>query len=582
MLNIKSESTHQQAKAASVLKPLTNSHNEYVNLKLYNRDSDLLAIHEAAKLVSRALNPDFTITSLLRMMSQMLGLNRGRVLLPQDDKLRIRFSYGLTPEEQQRGCYASGEGITGKVMLANQLVVIENIDEEPELLFKAVDRKTLPQEVVSYIALPIMDGTCPIGVLACHRIRSRMRPFDADLVILRTFATLIGQIVKIHKLNEQSEELDSSPINTSAKQLIIGESEEIQSTIDQIEQVSKTDVTVLLSGESGTGKECFARLLHCSSPRANKPFIAINCAAIPEQLLEAELFGHERGAFTGAVAKKFGKFEAADGGTLFLDEIGDLDAALQTKLLRVLETKSIQRVGGTAEIPVNIRIVVATHKNLMQQVNDGEFRLDLFYRLNVFPIVLPALRERIGDVSILTRFFLKKAKREFKKHAILEQGVLERLNNYEWPGNIRQLENVVKRALLLSKDNKIGPSLIDNILAAESQVTLFEDLENKKNHQTSNKAHQRKRESIYPNTEHSSHRTDQKRSSVISSSSHLTESTTNERRPYGWISTDEVDEITRALREAKGNKTRAAAALGMSARQFRYRMTKLNIPDPRK
>ena len=551
----------------------------YINVKLYNRDSDLLVIHEAAKLIGRSTSPDYPISAMLRMMSQVLGLNRGRVLLPQGDQIKIRYSYGLTTREHNRGVYLSGEGITGKVMTSGQLVVIENIDQEPGLLFRAVERKTLPQEVVSYIALPIMDGDTPIGVLACHRIRDRLRPFDADLVILRTFATLIGQTLKINRLLNDSagpgnhaSNAEPATEQTPSSAPIIGQSEAMRAALELVEQVAEVDATVLLTGESGTGKENFARLIHQSSLRQSGPLVAINCAAIPEQLLEAELFGHERGAFTGAVAKKIGKFELADGGTLFLDEIGDLSPDLQTKLLRVLETRSVQRVGGNKEIPVDVRIVAATHKNLMAAVNAGQFRLDLFYRLNVFPIQLPALRCRQGDVSLLAQYFLEQAQLEYRRTVVLEKGALDRLNCYEWPGNVRQLENIIKRAILMSKRGVITGAIVDNILASESQVRVCPFLGSAESDSQCTKQPAAVDEPALP----------------IQPASGVNRTSPGEyptadalsRRSYNWVDKTEEEEIKLALQQARGNKTRAAALLGMTARQLRYRLNKLGITDP--
>ena len=575
MLNLPTDqcNTGKQAKLTALHK---HDQDDYYNIKLYNRDSDLVAINEAAKLIGRSLSPEFTIHSLLRMMSQMLGLNRGRVLLPDEDTISIKYSYGLTPEQQQRGVYMQGEGITGKVMAANQLVVIENIDEEPELLFRAVDRQSLPHETVSYIALPIMDGSHSVGVLACHRIRSRMRPFDADLVILRTFAAFIGQILKIHK---GTDDLGSKPAadtqndgqqRAGGKSQLIGISPAIVGTQEQAARVAKTNATVLLSGESGTGKERFAQVIHDSSAREDKAFIAINCAAIPEQLLEAELFGHERGAFTGAVSKKKGKFELADGGTLFLDEIGDLDIDLQTKLLRVLETQRVQRVGGIKEIPINVRIIAATHKDLISAVNEGRFRLDLFYRLNVFPLQLPPLRQRTEDIPLLTKHFLKKAKSEFKQHIIIDNGVMERLTHYEWPGNIRQLENIIQRAVLLNQDGKITPALIDHILALESKINLQGNEATYTLPETSNCRDiptKKPIDDLVDNTE-------QKQASDYSTRTFQDSST---RRAYSWVDTAEIADMQAALKQARGNKTRAAELMGMSPRQFRYRFAKLGL-----
>ena len=219
----------------------------------------------------------------------------------------------------------------------------------------------------------------------------------------------------------------------------MGESQSIRNALKQTLMVSETPVTVLLTGESGTGKEKFSQVLHLNSPRKDKPFLAINCGAIPEHLLESELFGYEKGAFTGANQQKKGKFELANNGTLFLDEIGDLSLELQTKLLRVLENQVIQRVGGLRDIPIDVRIVTATHKNLQNEVNNGNFRLDLFYRLNVFPIHLPPLKDREGDIRILSRHFLLNANKEYLKNTVLSKGVLERLESFSWPGNIRQL-----------------------------------------------------------------------------------------------------------------------------------------------
>ncbi|MBX2858427.1 MAG: sigma 54-interacting transcriptional regulator [Cellvibrionaceae bacterium] len=556
------------------------AHRDYLantfNVKLYNRDSDLLVIYEAAKLFVSSESPEYAISSILRMMSQMLGLNRGRVLLPEDGKLCIRYSYGLTEEERRRGIYLFGEGITGKVMQCGHVVVIENIDQEPGLLFRAVKRATLPQETVSYIALPIMDGARVIGVLACHRIRGRMRAFDEDLLILRTFATFISQILKINNLLESHHQFLCAEQNPAKQQAfrkeILGTSPAVKTAIEQVEQVANTNATVLLSGESGTGKESFARLIHELSERSDQPFVAINCAAIPEQLLESELFGHERGAFTGAVAKKAGKFELANQGTLFLDEIGDLDATLQTKLLRILETQCIQRVGGVKEISVDVRVVVATHKNLMQAVNDGLFRLDLFYRLNVFPLHLPPLRYRSGDTPILARHFLSAAEREYKRHAVFETGVLERLASYQWPGNIRQLENVVKRAVLLSKHGKIPASLINTILARESQVNTLCSQSPLPGAAADSLA-----DTAAGNVAPQTFVPEAQANSPTGGGPYDNYDAT--RRCYNWVDGDEADSIRQALKQAKGNKTRAAAILGMSVRQFRYRLKKLAIID---
>jgi len=290
-------------------------------------------------------------------------------------------------------------------MRTGETLIVQDIDNEPGYLARAVDRSSLPPETVSYIALPIRVERRVAGVLGVHRLRSRKRSLGDDLQLLRTMAELIGQVFRLHQLVERR----TAALTAENQQLraalqeqhphaaawgIVGEAPALMAALRQLDQVAPTDATVMLLGESGTGKELFARALHLHSPRRDRPFVKVNCAAIPESLFEAELFGHEKGAFTGASTQRIGRFEQADGGTLFLDEIGDLPLPVQVKLLRVLQERVIERLGGRGERPVDVRIVTATHCDLMALVQAGRFRLDLFYRLNVIPIRLPALRER--------------------------------------------------------------------------------------------------------------------------------------------------------------------------------------------
>ena len=239
---------------------------------------------------------------------------------------------------------------------------------------------------------------------------------------------------------------------------IIGEDAKLRHVLQQLHRAAATDATVLLEGESGTGKELFARGLHALSPRADAPFVAINCAAIPDTLLETELFGHEKGAFTGAVARKAGRFELAHRGTLFLDEIGDLPLALQAKILRALEEKRFERVGGTQSLHVDVRVVAATNRNLKQRVAERQFREDLFFRLSVFPIQIPPLRERSQDVVILARHFVDRFCRDLNKRPLtLSTAALDELNTYSWPGNVRELQNCIERAVILCDGDTIQP-----------------------------------------------------------------------------------------------------------------------------
>ncbi|MHB9021919.1 MAG: sigma-54 interaction domain-containing protein [Halothiobacillus sp.] len=526
-------------------------------------DVELLIICEATRLLSQATTPDVAIEGILRLMSQMIGLNRGRVVLPDDagKEMQIRYAYGLTPSERKRGRYALGEGVTGRVMQTGQIAVVQNIDDEPIYLTRAVDRATLPQETVAFIAVPILEGDSTMGVLGAHRLRGRKRPFSRDITLLRVLSTLIAQVLSMNRLIEEKtawladenqalkQALDQKSENTHG---ILGESPALQHALRQALNVSPTQATVLLAGESGTGKERFARMVHLTSQRRDGPFMAINCAAIPDALLESELFGHEKGAFTGAVVMKKGIVELSEGGTLFLDEIGDLAIDLQSKLLHVLEKQAIKRVGGTKDIPVNIRIIAATHKNLQKAVNEGRFRIDLFYRLNVFPIHLPPLRERTGDVRSLARHFLQTANQEFDRNTMFGVGVLEQLEAYNWPGNIRQLENVIKRSVLIAQDRQIAINDITLILQHESHIGTHLEAGTAQAQEVAVPV------MALPGAAPPRH-------------------ADIPQRGYGWVNADEIVSLREALRSARGNKTRAAASLGMTPRQFRYRLEKLGL-----
>jgi Nif-specific regulatory protein len=557
--------------------PTVSTQDTPMPVRAANADAELLVVHEAALLLSHMNDPETVISRMLRLLSQITGLNRGRVVLPDagGEFMSIRYSYGLLPKERSRGRYRLGEGVTGRVMRSGQVAVVQDIDEEPVYLTRAVDRTTLPSETVAFLAVPILNENQPMGVLGAHRIRERGRPLDRDITLLRIMAALIARVLKVDDLiREQTEALtrenqslrEALSSNHEGRHGILGDSPALRQAIRQTLHVSPTQATVLLNGESGTGKERFARMVHLTSPRRDGPFVAINCAAIPDQLLESELFGHEKGAFTGAVSAKKGSVELASGGTLFLDEIGDLAFDLQSKLLHVLEKQTIHRVGGTREIGVDVRIIAATHKNLQEAVNRGTFRIDLFYRLNVFPIHLPPLRERAGDVKLLARHFLQVASQEFDRNAAFESGVLERLASYNWPGNIRQLENVIKRAVLVAQNGRITVADVELILTHESHVIDHFEAGSRPlsgdepRHDAGDGP--RRGEAGYP---------------AVSGA--FGASPVPAARRYRWVREDESEALLLALEQAGGNKTQAAARLDMTPRQFRYRLDKLGLRD---
>jgi DNA-binding NtrC family response regulator len=278
------------------------------------------------------------------------------------------------------------------------------------------------------------------------------KPIDPDHLALLVERALAQRRIVAENLllKEQLAERLGAP-------RIVGESAALKQALMAVHRAAPSDATVLLEGESGTGKELFARALHALSPRASRAFVAINCAAIPEALLEAELFGHEKGAFTGASARKPGKFEIAHRGTLFLDEIGDLPPALQAKILRALDTQSFDRLGGVSPVRVDVRVVAATNRNLRGMVAARAFREDLFFRLSVFPITVPPLRERREDIPMLARFFVDRVCREVKKRVTLSEGAVAALQCYDWPGNVRELQNCIERAIILTSGDTIQP-----------------------------------------------------------------------------------------------------------------------------
>ena len=314
------------------------------------------------------------------------------------------------------GRYAWGEGITGRVLATGQPAIVQDIDAEPLFLARAVERSQLPPETVAFIALPIEVNNAPIGVLACHRIRSRQRHLNDDLALLRVLATLVGQLLQLEALvAEQTRQLEArnavlaNALNTkSARYGLIGSSPPLLQALSELERVSQTQATVLLLGQSGTGKELFARAVHLASGRRDRPFIKVNCSAIPDALFESELFGYEKGAFTGASTARAGWFEQADSGTIFLDEIGELPLSMQAKLLRAIQEREIQRVGGDQTLKVDVRIVAATNRDLVREVENRTFRQDLYYRLNVVPLEMPALRDRACDIPALALHFVEK------------------------------------------------------------------------------------------------------------------------------------------------------------------------------
>ncbi len=426
---------------------------------------ELTAIYEISKLLGSSLNLKSNLRGVMRVLSEYLNMKRGTVALLDAGEVSIVAAHGLTEEEIRRGRYKLGEGIIGRVAKLGSPIVIPNIGEEPLFLNKTGARKMIRRENVSFLCVPIKFKNEVLGVLSVDRLfETKGVSFEEDLRLLKIIASLMSQSVKLHNelereriaFLEEKESLTRQLKGRYRVENIIGHSDSMQEVFEAIHKVAPSRANVLLRGESGTGKELVAKAIHFMSTRAKEPFIKFNCASIPEGLLESELFGHEKGAFTGAMTMRKGRFELADRGTIFLDEIGDLPLTLQPKILRVIQEKEFERVGGEKTIHVNIRLIAATSRNLEGLVSDGKFREDLYYRLNVVPVYLPPLRERQVDIPVLVEHFLKKYNEENGKSVRIDPGALGAFLNYSWPGNVRELENTIERLVVMSASEVIS------------------------------------------------------------------------------------------------------------------------------
>jgi Nif-specific regulatory protein len=427
---------------------------------------EITALYEISKLLGSSLNLKANLRRVMGVLSEYLDMKRGTVALRNGSEVSILAAYGMTEEEIRRGRYRIGEGIIGQVAKHGSPIVIPNIGEEPFFLNRTRSREMIRKENIAFLCVPIKFKNEILGVLSVDRLFVKGISFEEDLRLLKIIASLLAQSIRLYEEVEKERaefqaEKENLRLQLKGKyrvENIIGQSDRMQEVFEAIHRVAPSRANVLLLGESGTGKELVAKAIHYMSPRSKEPFIKFNCASIPEGLLESEFFGHERGAFTGAMTMRKGRFELADGGTIFLDEIGDLPVALQPKILRVLQEKEFERVGGEKTIKVDIRLIAATSRNLEELVRSGKFREDLYYRLNVVPILMPPLMERRQDIPILVDFFLRRFNEENAKSVTVAPNVLDILLNYEWPGNVRELENTIERIVVMSRGNTITES----------------------------------------------------------------------------------------------------------------------------
>jgi len=494
----------------------------------------LSTLLETSQALSSTLDLKQALHRVLEILGRHHGALRSTVVLLNEESgdVEVEASAGaVTPGKRVR--YRLGEGITGQVVQSGKPIVVPRVSREPAFLNRAADRPELPQQELSYISAPISLEGRTVGAVGVDLRYKADRDYHRTVKFLGVVASMIAQAVKVHRLIRADRQRlvdENTHLRLELKERydfsnLIGTSGPMRQVYEQVSQVARTNTTVLLRGESGTGKELIAHALHYNSPRARKPFVKVSCAALPHDLIESELFGYEKGAFTGAHASKKGRFELAHGGTLFLDEIGELNLATQIKLLRVLQEREFERLGGTQPIRADIRLVAATNKDLEKAIAVGEFREDLFYRLNVFAIFVPPLRERKPDILLLADHFVEKFAREHSKDVRrVATPAIDMLMSYHWPGNVRELANAIERGVVVCD----GPVLHAHHLPPTLQTAEATG-------------------------------------------------TVSTRSLRDVLEAVERDALQDALKSARGNRAKAARLLSTTERIFNYRVRKLGV-----
>jgi len=448
---------------------------------------ELALLFEVSQRLDASLDMRDVVRPVLQAIVERTDLSRCTLTLLNRGtrQISIEAAYGLSSAEETRGIYAMGEGVTGRVVQTGEAVVIASVNHAEEFLnrtraLRATD-DVAAREDRAFVCVPIRLESSVIGALSADRSPADAHVLENDRRLLSIVASMIAQAVRLRQLAQEAREQLESENSRLQRELrgrfrpaaMVGSAKPMTEVFDLVAQVAPHTTTVLLLGESGTGKELVAQAIHGASPRSDGPFVKVNCGALPETLLESELFGHERGAFTGAVARRLGRFEQATGGTIFLDEVGELAPASQTRLLRVLQEREFERVGGNTTLKVDVRVIAATSRDLEAMVRAGHFRNDLYYRLAIFPVSLPPLRDRGADViSLADHFIAIFNKMHLKQVRRISTTAIDLMMAYHWPGNVRELENTIERAVLLSTDDVIhGHHLPPSLQTAEATGT---------------------------------------------------------------------------------------------------------------
>jgi Nif-specific regulatory protein len=493
---------------------------------------ELRALHEIARVLSRSRELKDQLQDTLDVLSTRLGMERGMISILdlQTGEAWLDVARGVDVETGQIS-YRPGEGITGKVAQTGRPMAIANLGKETHFLDRTGARKSLNRAELAFLCVPIFyQGSC-VGILSADKLAHQVEQIGEEVKTLSAVAELLGKVVHFRAVEEENRRLRRMLAEARRPTTnIIGRSKVIQEVLRLIDQVADTNTTVLITGETGTGKELVAKAIHDNSRRGNGPMVQVNCAAMPDTLLESELFGHEKGAFTGAITRRRGRFEEAQAGSIFLDEVGELSPIAQAKLLRVLQEREFQPLGSSRTVKVDVRVITASNKDLETEISQGAFRQDLFYRLNVFPIYLPPLRERGPDILLLADYFVLKYAREFSKQIKrITTSAIDMLMSYHWPGNVRELENCVERAVLLSQENAIDSWHLPPTLQMKP-----EGMQN-----------------------------------------------VSRGKLEALTSAFERDLITDALKDVRGNQSQAARLLGTTKRIIQYKVEKYGI-DPRR
>jgi len=492
---------------------------------------ELAALHAIAKILAQPNDLHEQLKQVLQEMSSRLGMQRGMISLVDREKKAVWLDVAHDVNiDGLDVTYKPGEGITGKVAETGRPMAVANLGQETHFLDRTGARRNLDRAVLSFLCVPIIYDSGVVGVLSADKVAVQVENLDKELALLSSVAELMAKAVHNRGLEEENRRLRKIVGQHRAPTMdIIGHSKAMQEVFGLVAQVADSNTTVLITGETGTGKELIAKAIHKNSSRSHGPMVQVNCAAIPDTLIESELFGHEKGAFTGALQQRRGRFEEANGGTIFLDEVGELSAAAQVKLLRILQEKKFQPLGSSRVVHVNVRIIAATNRNLEQDILSDRFRADLFYRLNVFPIYLPPLRERGSDVIMLADHFLLKYNREMGKNVKhISTAAIEVFLSHKWPGNVRELENCIERGVLMTKTDVLDCEHLPPSLQLKEKVQEGKDRS--------------------------------KLSSVVEAQERLL--------------------IIDALKETGGNQTKAARILGTTKRIIQYKISKMGL-DPK-